>query len=135
MSDVVEQLEKLTGPDREADYALAELVMAPSLRGYRRLDGDHGWYSDAPAIQGANKLAPASRYTDNIDDALDLFERRDQANYWRIEKLPPSGIAAFGAPFWATWGPAGEQEQAVGATAAIALCIAALKTLAESRPK
>lgn len=65
MNDLIERLEKATGPDRELDAEIW-MTLNPSWRDYPRTEAG-GW------ITPLAMSAPASPYTDSIDFALTLF--------------------------------------------------------------
>lgn len=67
MNDLIERLEKATGPDRELDAEIW-MTLNPSWRDYPRTEAG-GW------ITPLAMSAPASPYTDSIDAALTLMPK------------------------------------------------------------
>lgn len=73
LTALAERVCKLTQACRETDYLICEAVH-PFLaeQGYRRTEGDSGYYSATPLIPGAEKVGPASEYTASLDAAMTL---------------------------------------------------------------
>lgn len=113
MSDVrelIERLEKLEGPSREVDAAIAD-VFDP---------WDHG--SRWPFSPGSKMDRALARYTGSLDAIVGLIE----------QKLPGEGIVLeTHAGNRAGIGQSG-RFPSKGATPAIALCIALLRALEKS---
>lgn len=120
MSDLIERLEKATGPNRELDEAIALAVL--SAGGEVRL---LGMADDDPPLKmftyPDGSKGTALRYTSSLDAALTLV---------------PEGFAAdiicytSGNGRTAVWNEPSIFRCDRGSTPAIALCIAALKARA-----
>jgi hypothetical protein len=111
MQDLIERLEKATGPDRELDLAIGEAVGEANHSG--------------PAFHRPFREW-ARHYTASIDAALTLVEHL----HWQVEdfNLDRTFRAQIAEQTMTKFGPAvGIRARAKGATPAIALCIAALK--------
>lgn len=115
-SELIERLEKATGPDRELDRDIARALGGK----YPTQDGK-GDYIEWAVNDGWKKLRA---FTASIDAALTLVGP-DQS--WVVHGPWTNGRYCAGVAL--TIGGAWDDDQA-GATAAIALCIAALKARA-----
>ena len=121
MTNIIDLLEKATGPDRHLDEEIYRAVIdefAPSFKQYRGMV----WGN---ADNGISVL----RYTKSIDDALTLVPEGLEwsASNCVLRRLPGSvppnfkgWAGVYGEPM------VGSECDAYGATPAIALCIAAL---------
>lgn len=99
--ELIERLEKATGPDREFDEAIARLA---------------GWYIDG----GGYTSAP--RFTASIDAALTLVPKGFN---WSLGSMGGKGFKADLHHIERGFGPV-----CIGVTAPIAICIAAIKARA-----
>lgn len=106
MNDLIERLEKATGPDREIDLAIYRAEFPHPAVGLPKRNQDEYDRARGP------------RYTSSIDAALTLVP---EGCKWEASSYPKNGAAWVG-PFKAP-----VQQFTVAATPAIALCIAALK--------
>jgi hypothetical protein len=90
LSDLIERVEKATGPDREIDYEIARTIEgyanAPTdLEGIQAADHGAGIWPDG---------GQPGRYTASLDAAIALVERvLPDANCYGVEKDPRSWIA------------------------------------------
>jgi hypothetical protein len=112
--DLLDRLEKATGPDERLDLDIYELLRPHYVS---------GTFDSLPPERQMELAEWARRrraYTASLDAAIALVERTEGACY-RIEKVPPSGVEAYGGPFWATAGRPGEQADATGPTAPVTL--------------
>jgi hypothetical protein len=116
MTDLIERLEKATGPDRHLNALIYLDVVEPSLRASWRAPngvGPEGYYA---------RIGP--RYTESIDAALTLVPSSAQ---WSLEADTA----------WVRWMGKDDVEEAQGGfngregtCTALALCIAAIKARA-----
>jgi hypothetical protein len=124
ITDIIERLERARGPDRELDLAIANVNFPVGERWY--------WIDESKRTVTRNQYGPGAvgnpvcsleEFTDRIDDAVVLVP----AGYkWRIDSHDPT------AWVYRNWQD-GHRTCVDGphpATAAIALCIAALKARA-----
>jgi len=136
LTSLVERVEGASGADREIDRQLAVAIDGfwiehQEYRGARYCHLDKDGRVSMPG-QAGDMLVPA--YTASVDAALALVERVLPGAYWRLEALPPALQEAYGAPFWASCGLPGEQEDAWGQEAASTLCAALLRALTVGAP-
>jgi hypothetical protein len=125
-ANLIERLEKLTGPDRGFDDIIAEAA------GYTKHFGNTGRTYLTWSTPGGEYIGVAPRFTGSIDAALTLVPKG-----WQVEQLTwqpiPSGLVVafignFGdGPLYKT------TSNDLPAPPAIALCIAALRAR-ESQP-
>lgn len=129
MQELIEQLEKATGPD----YRLSCAIYI-AISGYRTAEVISLADGDAPAsaygsntivlrrtVDGCAVYHKPPHYTDSIDATLALLPPWS----WRVGNLPSGrGFADLGTQ--------ASLQCVEGATPAIALCIAALKAKAQS---
>lgn len=107
MRDLIERLEKATGPDRKLDSDICDFVF-----------GKQPWYAPSPEWCRLYHAEPTS----SIDAARTLSD-------WVLLTL--SDIGADGLPYAVLGDPSQSpsvEVTGIGATPAIALCIAGLKT-------
>lgn len=94
MSDLrglIERVEKATGPDREIDGDLHEMAYGEWLRKHGYVSqGETGYFSPTPPVQGAGHVRAPEHYTDSVDAALALVEKMRPG--WRLS-LGGSGDA------------------------------------------
>lgn len=101
MTDLIERLEKATGPDREIDHDIRKTV--------------EGWHENT-------RLTQVPLYTTSIDAALTLVP---EGVHWQLRTSEvPGWFTSCWGDFGVTW------AQYSAASPAIALCIAALKARA-----
>lgn len=136
LSDLIERLEKATGPDRELDVAIGFAVGR-----IRERDGNYLYATgnDSDMVVEPNEYddhlvsQPLSYYTASIDAALTLVPEGSWAGLDPIFFDEPGRVlfdAIICRPDWSQWTPAGEwigRKEARAATPALALCIAALR--------
>lgn len=118
MRDLIERLEKATGPDRDVDVAIWAALFADP-RKYRRASDEGPRYSDWESNHSGKwepfyPILNAAPYTASIDAAMMLVP---EGSTWEVGF---SDNRVF-------WAGIDEHPSYRGATAAIALCIAALK--------
>lgn len=112
MQDLIERLEKATGPNRELDQDIWDMV---------------GSNEDSSIADGARLIRHAPSYTSSLDAALTLVPENHR---WTLcgEEVEGDGNirkpSAHVSMFLSNYAPNRFKE---GATTAIALCIAALK--------
>ena len=117
--DVIERLQKATGPDRELDAAIAELFGWSDIRGWPGLStGEHP--------EGGRRLVP--RYTMHFESAMSLVP---ETHTWHEIKGPHAylNIPTPKPNYWSCYLDTFNHEGGVkawGATPALAICIAAL---------
>lgn len=125
MSDLIERLEKATGPDRRIDATIHEAVERPFVMEF---------FAEYSTEQTRN-LSYVPSYTSSIDAALTLFP---DGWFGRVEPRFHSDDGcvswlAYGLkPDWSKWHPHDDEAwitlvDARAQKSAIALCIAALK--------
>lgn len=141
MKDLIERLEKATGPDRELDAAIY-VVTGLRPKDLQRLGyevelwaerGNVFWrggtVTQGPAFKSGETF-PA--YTASLDSALTLVPDFINRRWYAAD----SDSESDGKPVASVFHPAdvmsGRIPRSVGATPAIALCIAALKARAAS---
>jgi hypothetical protein len=115
MKDLIERLEKATGPDADLDAAIFEAVNGVSA--YRNTHGFSGG-----TVRKRMQGLPA--YTDSLDAALSLVPEMYEGS---LDIRNPA-VGQFGAKLWTFKG--GGDVWGKGINQAIALCIAALKARA-----
>ena len=117
IGELIERLEKATGPDKALD---GELARAAGLERFYSFVGG-GWMD-------GDTIVELPRYTASIDAALTLV---GPTQSWVAHGPWTNGRYCAGVA--QTIGGAWDDDQ-TGATAAIALCIAALKAREAARP-
>lgn len=120
LPQLIERLEKATGPERELDLAIAQAIrkaiIPDSLRGLEGRYGDFA-FIDSSAHETGYCLSRLRQYTGSTETAALLVPK---GWTWRVGNLP-SGIG------FADLGTQKSLQCVEGATPAIALCIASLK--------
>lgn len=130
MTDLIERLEKATGPSREIDGLIFKLIGDRPGDFWHEFEvgenGDGVWYRQCRDDAVAYECPPT--FTDSIDAALTLVPPGRYADVCGIGHSPTATIwnKAFEAPQ--------NLYQVPGATPALALCIAALKARMASFP-
>ena len=92
LSDLIETLEKLEKPDREADAELALMAMMPQEVfgdefGTSSVDGPNYFYGDA-VWAGGGQIWHSPDFTASLDAAIALVERVLPDHRWLIDKRP-----------------------------------------------
>lgn len=132
MKELIERLERATGPNREIDLAIS---VAINFKGVFESDRDWRWNVMGDEIEGHRNgkrsgfLDPTQfvpRWTASIDSAMQLVQENNFAEVCTDPVCATIGVK--GNPGYIAAG----LYQVGGATPAIALCIAALR--ARSRP-
>lgn len=129
---LIERLEKATGPSRELDKAI-ELSFGsiPNYAGYCSATDSMIWHEHheaggAPITQQCE--APLPHFTSSLDAALNLVP---EGYFWSCGHNPEPDDdtpSEFGAMLCRYWHVSDKSDtSAVGASPAIALCIAILK--------
>lgn len=126
LRDLISKLEAATGPSRELDAAIV-LALYPeaSIRLYIEGDTEPTVFHAAPLVPNKHELP---HYTASIDAALTLVP---EGYFWSCGHNPdpdddtPSDYGAMLCRYWHVSDRS--DTSAVGATPALALCIAACK--------
>ena len=115
--ELIERLEKATGPDREIDCLIA-VALNPAFR----IEYAPGVDTLVPYVVSPPRRGEVGvpRYTASIDAALSLVPADPVYSDWTVERDDDSYQASVHAPH-------GDLAFSQGATPAIAMCIAALK--------
>lgn len=109
-SDIIERLEKATGPEYALDVKIwLDLVEKPEGK------------------RDPDMIGRVPNYTASIDAAIALVERMFSPGYYRLEKL--KGLPDPHHACWATAGASGQQEDAYAPTAPLALLLALFRAL------
>lgn len=118
---IIEQLEALAGPNREAEEAIYQALGNCNHKRYEcyRVQGDSGQtcLDCGKDLYGADK---APRYTASLDEAMTLVPEG-----W--ERFDVDATAPELGVDWVLHGPSNASVKGIGVTPAIALCIAALR--------
>lgn len=128
-ADIIERLEKATGPDIELGAAI--LTASGTYVLERRGSDRQEWLY--PTFQNYGRINPkfCGEYgkdpTRYIDTAIALVERMFSPGYYRLEKL--KGLPDPHHAYWATAGASGEQEDAYAPTSPLAILLALFRAL------
>mgnify|MGYP000202068932 CR=1 FL=1 len=80
MNDLIQQIEALTGPDREVDLAILNAIGRGQ---WRWLDRDRETITKDKYGPGApgNPVCSLEKYTSSVDDAMTLVPEEDSSNF------------------------------------------------------
>lgn len=138
LTDIIERLEKATGPDRELDAAVwASICKAADFTDFRVAaecsaefepaeDGSVRMYIYGPREEGPNYVGrrPAPHYSSSVDAALTLKPDGWEFVFWTenglVEAYPTKGVKR----------PVGIKFRVQGHDLALAICIAVFKIAA-----
>ncbi len=126
MSDLIERLEKATGPDREIDAALVKALCPDALVSQYLASDEEPSVFHAQSL-GISDRSDVPRYTASLDAALTLVERALPGTEWAVSTLYGVNHAEVDMN--------GEEPVTArdAATPAIALCLATMKALSAAR--
>ncbi len=103
---LIERCEKATEPDRELDGDLHEMAYGEWLRKHGYVSqGETGYFSPTPPVQGAGHVRAPEHYTDSVDAALALVEKMRPGYRWGVSSVAikigayPDGKTAYGEGF------------------------------------
>lgn len=130
LTDLIEALQKATGPDREIDRDIADTLGLGPDESWERPKHQRGIINmDVGNWSKGNISRSSPRYTSSVDAAIALAERvlpgRSVMMGWRqsSETRPWARVGLWPDP------------DATGATPAIALCVATLRALSALQAK
>lgn len=137
------RVEKATGPDREIERSIADLVELPATPGYRQFES--GWFfnvrhgfDDEPdwRVPDYCLINSYPRYTASIDAAVSLVEKMLPSWSWqtRVSTSSDGEVRYTNARVWQAHDPRDDESPIYWATSsdktpAIALIAALLKSL------
>lgn len=125
ISELIEKLEKATGPDRELDAEIAVLItksarMPSADDRFEKCEAGTFWVRSAHGLS----LHDAAPYTASLDAAMTLVPHVEPRTHWHLRCYPHGCYSAIVSDAYPVGTHYGGQHMT---SPAIALCIAALK--------